>query len=343
MKTGKQVRALAAALSVVALAAAVHGCGGGGSGEGISLSEKWQRFEDGTPTLGMTGEQVSEAWRSAARTSTHRVILAGPVSTARDPGSVTFPAETFPDFPVDADACSAGECDLDPPPDSTWAFAPVLEHDGVPLAEFRSRFTRTETLEAESGTEREVRNLFDSLTYGGWLDHTHFNVTVTRWCRIGSPGCAEPDETDDFDLLYAGGSVLGFMAGSYSGTAPAGAGSATWTGVMVGMEDLAEASLQRERPDVFLGDARIVIGNLAAPDVDVMFSDIHNVTEGTRRPDMGWHDLPLEDGLFGMVSPESGGERYDYLVGMFTGPGHEEAGGEFRRDGIVGAFGARRR
>ena len=145
--------------------------------------------------------------------------------------------------------------------------------------------------------------------------------------------------TDDADLLYAGGGVVGFMAGSYSGTTPAGAGSATWTGVMVGMEH----SLERERPDVFLGDARIVIGDLAAPDVDVMFSDIHNVTEGTRRGDMDWQDLPLEDGLFGRVSPESDGERYDHLVGMFTGTGHEEAGGKFRRDGIVGAFGAKRR
>ena len=53
---------------------------------------------------------------------------------------------------MEADACSSGECDFDPPPDSTWAFAPVLQHGDVPLAEFRSRFTRTETLEPEEGT-----------------------------------------------------------------------------------------------------------------------------------------------------------------------------------------------
>ena len=338
-------------LAVAALAFALSGCGGGGTvskgvpngdDNGISLLDNWQRFKDGDPTLRMTSAQVSEAWRSAARKSTHRVILAGPVSVGNDPGSIT-PAETFPAFPVDVDACSPGDCDFDPPPDSTWAFAPVLEHDGVPVAEFKARFSRTLTLEAERETDDEVTDLFDSLTFGGWLDYTHFNVSLTRWCRIGEPGCAETDDTDDFDPLYAGGGVLGYMAGSYSGTTPTGVGSATWTGVMVGMEDLASASLQRERPDVFLGDARVVIDDLSAPVVDVLFTNIHNVTEATRHRDMSWEDLPLEDGLFGGVSRESDEERYDHLVGMFTGPGHQEVGGEFRRSGIAGAFGAKRR
>ncbi|MCY4003423.1 MAG: hypothetical protein OXF33_06940 [Rhodospirillales bacterium] len=132
------------------------------------------------------------------------------------------------------------------------------------------------------------------------------------------------------------------MAGRYPGTTPTGAGSASWTGVMVGMEDLASASLRRELPVVFLGDARITIDDLAAPDVDVAFTNIHNVTEGTRRRDMRWEDLRLQDGLFGRVVPEGDGERYDHLVGMFTGPGHQEVGGEFRSDGIAGAFGAKR-
>ena len=336
-----------AAVSVLALA--LSGCGAGstvstgvnGDDNGIPLLDNWQRFIDGNPTLRMTSAQVSEAWRSAARNSTHRVVLAGPVSVGNDPGSVT-PIETWPDFPVEADACSSGECDFDPPPDSTWAFAPVLQHGDVPLAEFRSRFTRTETLEPEEGTVDAETTLFDSLTYGGWLDYTHFNVSVTRWCTVGSPGCAQTDDTDDFEPLYAGGGVLGYMAGSYPGTTPTGIGSATWMGLMVGMEDLDSASLERERPDVFLGDANIVIGDLAAPAVDVSFTNIHNVTEGTRHRDMGWQDLALEDGLFGAVSQENGGERYDYLVGMFAGPAHQEVGGRFRRDGIAGAFGAKR-
>ena len=339
-------RRLTIVFCAAAVALALSACGGGGTvstgvpngdDHGISLPDNWQRFKDGNPTLRMTNAQVSEAWRSAARKSTHRVILAGPVSAGKAPGPVT--PVTYPSFPADADACSRGSCGFDPRPDSTWAFAPVLEHSDVPVARFNGRFTRTLTLEPERGTDYTQTDLFDSLTFGGWLDHTHFKVTVTRWCAVGEPGCAG---LDDPDPVYAGGRVLGYMAGSYSGTAPAGVGSAAWTGVMVGMEDLDTVSLRRERPDVFLGDARIVIDDLAVPDVDVSFTNIHNVTEGTRHRDVRWEDLRIEKGLFGSVSRESGGERYDYLVGMFTGPGHQEVGGEFRGDGIAGAFGAKR-
>ena len=139
------------------------------------------------------------------------------------------------------------------------------------------------------------------------------------------------------------------MAGSGSGTAPAGVvGPATWTGVMVGMESPESGSdkalaLLRSGPDVFLGDARIMIDDdLAAPDVDVSFTGIYNVTEGTPHDDVSWENLRVQDdGLFGALAGERDGS--EYIAGMFTGPGHQEVGGEFRRDGIVGAFGAKRR
>ncbi len=335
-------------VAVAALVLTLSGCGGGGTvsagGPGddaseASLLDKWQRFEDGAPTLRMTEDQVSGAWRSAARTSTHRVIRAGPVSVGSDPGPDN-PVAADPVFPAGADACAPGECGFDPRPDSTWAFAPVLEHRDIPVAEFTSRYTETLILEPGGEAGDRQTELFDSLTYGGWLDHTHFNVSVTRWCTVGSAGCAA---TDDTDPVYAGGGVLGFMAGRYSGTTPTGAGSATWSGIMIGMEDLAPDLLQRERPDVFLGDARVTIDDLATPDVDVAFTGIHNVTGGSPHRDMHWEDVPIEDGLFGRVSRESGRDNPDYLVGMFAGASHGEAGGTFRRDGIAGAFGAARR
>ena len=157
---------------------------------------------------------------------------------------------------------------------------------GVP-----ARLTETYTLESEWAEDVWQTELFDSLTFGGWLDYPHFNASVARSCTVGAPGCTE---ADDPDMLYAGGGVLGFIAGRYPGTAPTGAGSATWTGIVVGMEDLASASLWRGRPDVLRGDARVVIDDLAAPDVGVVFTNIRNVTEGTRQPDMTWEDLPLE-------------------------------------------------
>ncbi|MCY4003422.1 MAG: hypothetical protein OXF33_06935 [Rhodospirillales bacterium] len=145
--------------AMAALAMALAGCGGSGTvamgafdgdGSELTLLEQWQRFEDGAPTLRMTDAQVSEAWQSAARKSTHRVIRAGPASVGNDPGSADT-VETCSAFPVAAEACSPSDCDLEPPPDSTWAFAPVLEHNGVPVAEFRSRFTDTSTLESKRG------------------------------------------------------------------------------------------------------------------------------------------------------------------------------------------------
>ena len=335
---------------MAALVLALLGCSGGGAvstggsdddDSETSLLDKWQRFQAGVPTLQMTAAQVSGAWRSAGRRSTHRVILAGPVSVGADPGP-GIPVETRPAFPADADACSSGDCDFEPPPDSTWAFAPVLEHDGVRIARFNSRFFETSTLEAHSGAGDRQTDLVDSLTFGGWLEYTHFNVSLTQWCTVGSSGCAETGDTDDVDLLYAGGSVLGHMDGRYSATTPTGTGSATWTGAMVGMEDLASTALRRARPDVVLGDATITIEDLSDPDVDVFFTNIHNVTEATRQHDLSWEDLPLKNGLFGEFSRESDQEHYDHLVGMFSGPGLEEVGGQFRRDGIAGAFGARR-
>ena len=320
----------------VVLALALSGCGGGGrvsidgSANDLSILEKWRRFADNNPTLRMTGAQVSRAWRAAARNSAHSVSL-GPVSVGAGPPS---------DIQLETDPCSPGECDLERPSGSRiWAFAPVLGHNQVPVAEHHARITRT--LPVPEARETTQPTLIDVLTYGGWLDYTEFRVSLSRWCTVGAAGCSGTDPD------YENGIAFGFMAGSGSGTAPAGVGPAAWTGVMVGMEspesgsDKALASL-RSGPDVFLGDARITIDDLAAPDVDVSFTGIYNVTEGTPHDDMSWENLRVQDdGLFGALGGERDGS--EYIAGMFTGPGHQEVGGEFRRDGIVGAFGARRR
>ena len=51
---------------------------------------------------------------------------------------------------------------------------------------------------------------------------------------------------------------------------------------------------------------------------------------------MTWENIPVEDGLFSSI-------RGDVLVvGMFSGPQHQEVVGEFERDEIAGVFGAKR-
>ena len=354
----KWPRVFSSFVAVAGLVLALAGCHGGGTvsmgnpngdDSATSLLDKWQRFEDGAPTLRMTSAQVSEAWTAAARKSTHYVAF-GPESVGRgaDPASAD-PApddRTEPDVRVEAASCP-GVCDLARPAGSSiWAFAPVLEHDGVPVAEFKARRTHTVTLE-ENG-EREVpeadtrTTLVDVLSYGGWLDQTEFRVSFSRSCVVGVAGCSETDP------VFAVAHVLGFAAGGYSGTTPTGMGSATWTGVMVGMEspepgsDEASALLQSGRPDVFLGDARIMIDDLTNPHADVFFTGIHNVIEGTSHADMSWENLRVQDdGLFG--KPAGEGDGNDSIAGMFTGSRHQEVGGHFQRDGIAGAFGAKRR
>ena len=94
---------------------------------------------------------------------------------------------------------------------------------------------------------------------------------------------------------------------------------------MVGMESPDPGSdkaldLIRSGPDVFLGDARITIDDLTAPDVDVSFTNIYNVTEGTPHDEMSWEHLRVQDGgLFGGLTGRRDGN--EYLAGMFTGPG----------------------
>ena len=315
-------------IAVAALALSLSGCGGGGGGGNeMPLLEKWQRFESGSPTLRMTSAQVSEAWRSAARRSTDTLTY-----------HYEAPVDGDLQLVVDDDPCEPGDCDLEwaLQPGNTVAFAPVLEHNDVPVAKGEGRGSFTD----EDGTF-----LFDFLGYGGWLDHTQFNVSFIRICIAGAPGCSGTDP----DYEFAG--TTAFVAGNDSGTPPTGMGSATWTGVMVGMESpapgsaAASALLGGGRPDVFLGEAGITIDDLSNPDVDVSFTDIHNVTEGTRRRDMTWENLHLQDdGLFGGITGmRAGNHEYEYIAGMFTGPGHQEVGGEFLRDGIAGSFGAKRR
>ena len=343
-------RRLGVVFCAAAVGLAVSGCGGGGSsdgGNGLSVLEKWQRFADGNPTLRMTGAQVSEAWTAAAGRSTHYVAL-GPESVGRgaDPASADPASDDRMDTDVRVEAARCpGVCDLERPAGSSiWAFAPVLEHDGIPVAELKARRTHTLTLE-ENGErvpeDETTTTLVDVLSYGGWLDRTEFRVSLSRSCVVGVAGCSETDP--EFEVAH----VQGFAAGVYSGTTPTGMGSATWTGVMIRMEspepgsDEASALLGSGRPDVVLGDARITIDDLADPDADVSFTGIHNVIEGSSREDMSWENLRVqEDGLFGKPAGESDGNGY--IAGMFTGSRHQEVGGHFQRDGIAGAFGARR-
>lgn len=324
---------------VAAVALTLSGCGGDvgtDSSDGLSLQDKWQRFGTGNPTLSLTSEQIERTYDSRSRAASHSL-------------SLTWSASAFggeEQFDVDVEPHEHEDLRADLPPGSTLSFASVLERNDVRIAELKARYTHRDEYDGEAFLGVDV-------VYGGWLDHTVFGVGFHAGCYVNEPGCSGTSP------VYAWGDAYGLTPfGVYPGTSPTGMGSAAWTGVMVGMESpsfwgdvvdidgmpsveydgaAAAAWANEGPPDVYLGDARIEIDNLSAPDVDVSFTNIHNVTQGTPHRDMIWEGLSVENGLFRRGNPDD-----EYIAGMFTGLRHQEVGGEFRRDGIAGGFGAKR-
>ena len=84
------------------------------------------------------------------------------------------------------------------------------------------------------------------------------------------------------------------------------------------------------------GRVRIALDDFSDPSVDVLFAEIAEIIGTGRRPDMSWQGIPVEQGAF------STGAAGDRISGRFYGDIHQEAGGVFTRDGITGAFGAKR-
>ena len=153
--------------------------------------------------------------------------------------------------------------------------------------------------------------------WAGWLEHSAFFVGHGTLAEDGS----------------GNGLVIPLAAslGDATGTNPA-AGSATWSGVMMGT-DLGAAG---SRPREIGGDAGIVIPDLANPSVEVTFTGIRDLGSGDARADMAWSAIPLADGRF------AAGTAGNAIRGAFYGPGHREAGGVFERGRVFGAFGAKR-
>ena len=312
--------------------------GGTGGATELSLLEKWQRYENGNPTLDMTPEQALEAVRAVYERTTHSVESMGASSPD---GSLTVRPFVILKEPDGIFEEVEG--------------VPVMEHNGIPVGEFRVRFVTPPDVDHDG--QAIPSYLTDVWGYIGWLEYTYFSVASSHLCTAGAPGCSGMHP----EYEAWGGSDGSAYGRLYSGTKPAGTGPATWTGVMFGMErpghdilDPAAWPWPHRQPDVFLGDAQIRIDDLAAPTVpgpgqdpgelmnaDVSFTNIWNVTDQTPQTDMTWENLAVADGLFGSGSFE-GTYMCEYIVGMFNGPGHQEVGGHFWRDGIKGAFGASR-
>ena len=113
--------------------------------------------------------------------------------------------------------------------------------------------------------------------------------------------------------------------------------SATWKGTMIG----ANVGDAVTRSQFVVGDVTLTIDDLINPDVDVAFSNVHDLETGTKldsRHVPYWENIPLDGIAFG----EKPVGNTDYIRGQFVGEDHAAVVGIFELNDIVGSFGANR-
>ena len=128
------------------------------------------------------------------------------------------------------------------------------------------------------------------------------------------------------------GSFENWVAGSSSGTTPAG--DATYTGAMAGSVVETDPAVQLNTPEWVMGDAELAF-SLADNSMDATFSNIVSLASGTSHDDLSWENVPVVDGGFETGQPDNN------LIGEFFGANHEGVGGTFVQDSIAGVFTAR--
>ena len=173
--------------------------------------------------------------------------------------------------------------------------------------------------------------------FGAWMEHGFFLVeTVTM------PG----DTGSRYHTAWFGDAT-------HSGPLAAPGDTATWSGVMTGVESYPSSG-----SGAFVhGDSSVSVSGLTTGvgvSVDVAFTNIVHEDTGTGIDDMVWRGLPLQgrefgtDGVlfndgYGYFQDGSFGAAADgTLYGRLYGPGHEEVGGLFHRNGIAGGFASKR-
>ncbi len=175
-------------------------------------------------------------------------------------------------------------------------------------------------------------------TYGAWMDHGFFFVETF---------------TTQGDVVFTHYQTAWFGDANHSGPLTSPGDTATWSGVMSGVE----ASSSSGSGAIVHGDSAVIVSGLAAGvavSVDVAFTNIVNEDTGDGIGNMVWRGLPLQDREFGtddVLFDDGSGYFRDgsfgvgaqgSIYGRLYGPGHEEAGGLFHRNGIAGAFAAKR-
>ena len=180
----------------------------------------------------------------------------------------------------------------------------VMNHNGVTMVQGRGAAVE---VVVRAGSQTRL----DYHSYGGWLTGSVFGAETFTDASTGTP------------VVWYGS----YSFGNDSLSSPT-SGSATWMGAMVGTTQIGQ---------VIHGSAEITIDDITrrkGQKISIEFSSIRNLDTGTMIPNMMWNELSLHDeGYF---------SDRDSILGTFYGTNHEEIGGIFDRNGIIGAFGATR-
>ncbi|MCY3728073.1 MAG: transferrin-binding protein-like solute binding protein [Nitrospira sp.] len=197
---------------------------------------------------------------------------------------------------------------------------------GLSMGVFRERSHQLEEYE-QRGMPVKIEIDTSIVSYEGWMQYSKFaaeiNIITHGLIQVGS----------NQRVLTGQRYGVGVSIGQVNDTNPVG-GNATWRGVMVGGR-IGETA---DFGDPVRGDATLTF-DFTNVDVDVAFTNIRSVRDvdvPPTYPNMTWQNLPVRNGRFG------GGFDTPTIEGRFYGPNHEEVGGIFQRDRVVGAFGAQR-
>ena len=291
-------------MSLLLMVCVLAGCGGGGGG-GSSLTP----MEPAPPIMPPPTE-------AELRSRSQAIFDAANVVVATDSVLVTNIGEIGRFQTVCGDSgCTTVSPVTGLPTTFTAENAPL--HEAFEDTNFADISWQNEVVLAAS--RWIVRRDPDTSAYGlgGWLDHNFFAAHILELRNA------------DTGLLRALG-VSAYSLGDATGTNPI-TGSATWTGAMAGI-DVSEG---RESGLPVAGNATATF-DFANVNLDVALTNIRDLDREQSYADMRWEDLRVRQGRFG-----TGGDM-NSIQGQFYGPNHEEVGGVFERNEIIGAFGAKR-
>ena len=280
-------------------------CGGGGGGGSRAIDSMSPVSSDPLPTAAEVRDSIAAIGRAATS-----LTMSDLISTPR---SRVFPNERI------ASECAGSGCEPEPSWGEPYYNAQELSVVS-PDATLRIGDPQYGINNGEISGLASVQELDEGLdfstdyrVYGGWLSENFFGVEHIRWRGRAQYGSIEGLET-----------LIAYSAGIESGSNPV-TGSAEWTGLVVALDRLA--------PDQAVNGQAALTYDFGDASLDVAF---RNLRGAQAYADMQWHNLDVINGRFWT------GDGANSLAGTFYGANHQEAGGVFERNQLIGAFGASR-